>query len=82
MQALHEELSSLDIRLKAQDVAAQALRGELRALQPLREEFRAALLARRNGNGAGTHIARAVLHKNLANGHAVKERRKSDVVTH
>jgi hypothetical protein len=82
VQALHEELSSLDIRLKAQDATAQTLRGDFRALQTLREELRAALSAQRNGNGAGTDTTRAVQHKKLANGHATKERRKSDVVTH
>jgi hypothetical protein len=40
VQALHEELSSLDIRLQAQDATAQTRRGELRALQTLREELR------------------------------------------
>jgi hypothetical protein len=89
VQALHEELSSLDIRLQAQDATAQTLRGELRALQTLREELRAereerraALPVQSNENGAGTYTARAGLHKKLANGHGAKERRESDVVTH
>jgi hypothetical protein len=65
VQALHEELSSLDIRLQAQDATAQTLRGELRALQTLREELRAereerraALPVQSNENGAGTYTAR------------------------
>jgi hypothetical protein len=57
VQALHEEISSLDIRLQAQDATTQTLRGDLRALQTLREEFRAALPAQRNGNGAGPYTA-------------------------
>src|SRR5262249_47082904 len=97
VQALHGEVSFLDIRLQAQVATAQTLRGELRALQTLREEFhfltaefstqrqevraereerRASLPAQRNGNGAGTDPADAVLHTKLVNRHAAKERRK------
>jgi len=40
VQALHEDLSSLDAHVKAQDTAVQTLRTGLRALQSSREDFR------------------------------------------
>jgi hypothetical protein len=40
VQALHEELYSVDVRLQAQEATAQSLRGELRALQTVHEELR------------------------------------------
>jgi hypothetical protein len=40
VQALHEEISALNARVKAQDAIAQTLHEEFRALQALREEFR------------------------------------------
>lgn len=127
VQALHEDLHSLDTRLKAQaapgqtlraldthvktqDAAVQALRAEMHALETLRQELRsktadhstqatqatqspreqisiepaerrAALPARRNGNGAVHNGTRAAVHKKLANGHAAKDRRRGDAVT-
>ena len=64
VQALHEELYSLDLRLKAQNATAQTLRGELRALQTLREELRflmAELLTQRQELRAEREERRAAL---------------------
>jgi len=70
LRTLREELRFLIAEFSTQ-------RKEVRA-EP---EHRATLLAQSNRNGAGTYSARAS-HKKFANGHAAKERRKSDVVAH
>lgn len=94
VQALYEELRSVDTRLNAQDAVLQTVRAELRSLTAAllptqRKESKvhtelaeqlAAMPARRNSHETATSAMLAGLPEKLEDGHAVKNQRKDEAL--